>query len=158
MHRQARAWIAAHASDEPLSAVEIGSRDINGTIQDLFPNASWWGIDVVDGPNVDEVADAATWQPGEPVDLVVCCEVFEHTPSWPAIAQSMFRMLRPGGLALFTMAGPGRRPHGVGVYGPDGYYENVTPDVLDTVLHGCGFAEVTVDQRGTDVRAAARRP
>ena len=84
MHPEARAFVAGVARRAGARwVVELGARDLNGTVRDLFPSArGYTGVDLVAGPGVDVVADAADWRPREPApDLVVCCEVLEHTPA-----------------------------------------------------------------------------
>lgn len=157
MHDAAYAYVAQFATDDPISVVEVGARDVNGSVRPLFPNARYWGTDAQPGPGVDEVADGATWQPSEPVDLVVCTEVFEHTPAWREILANMVRMLRPGGRLVVTMAGPGRPVHGLHVDDPlvPGWYRNVEPHELSDALRSCGVEGFVVDVLGDDVRATA---
>ena len=163
MHVEAHAWVAKYASDETLEAVEFGARDINGSIQPLFPNARWTGVDIAEGPRVDVVANAATYTHPAPVDLVVCCEVFEHTPQWPEIVANSFRILGSDGVAIFTAAGRGRPSHsavdGLGLR-PGEYYANVHEDDLEHVMTQVGFADIVVDwlDNPGDVRAYGRRP
>ena len=162
MHKEARDYVARFATDAAIDVVEIGSRNINGTVRDLFPNARWYGIDLYEGPMVDEVADAATWQPAEPVDLVVSCEVFEHAESWRQIIANTRTMLRPGGRIVVTAAGPRRATHS-GVDGgsqlhPGEYYGNVEPLSLLETLKAAGFTQVEVDDQRTDVRGTGTAP
>lgn len=158
MHPAAYDYVARHATDDPITVVEVGARDVNYTIRPHFPNAAYHGIDAQPGPCVDEVADGATWQPPAPVDLVVCAEVFEHTPDWRNIAANIATMLRPGGRAVFTMAGPGRPPHGVNIDDPlhPGWYANIEPAELEAALVAAGFVDVEVDQLADDTRGTAR--
>lgn len=156
MHAEALAYVNRFASDATVDVVEFGSRDINGSPRPLFPNARWWGIDIVDGPAVDEVADATTWSAPEPVDMVVCCEVFEHFDGWERIVENMVANLRPGGRALITAAALGRAPHSAVDGGQlrDGeYYANVNPETLRMVLKGAGFTAIEVEDSGLDVYA-----
>jgi SAM-dependent methyltransferase len=165
MHEQAMEWIAKYATTDPVSVLDLGGRDINGSPRELWPNAtSYTVLDVTPGPNVDIVADAATWQPGgRRWDVAVAAELFEHTDQWPAICQTAWRALRPGGRFIVTTAAPGRPPHS----GVDGnalkfgeYYANVHPDRLCEALEWAGFAEVVVDMQPSpaDVRAVATKP
>lgn len=161
MHHEAREWVADFRSAAPLVAVDLGGRSVNGTARDLFPNASWTVVDVRDGDDVDVVADAATWQPDGPVDLVLCCEVFEHTPQWREIVSNIAAMLVPGGRAILTMAGPARRPHErelADPAAPDGYYDNIEPAALRKALTEARFHPFTVSEFKLDLRASAVKP
>lgn len=153
-------WVQRFATVEPVTVLDIGGRDINGSPRALFPNADYVVLDVRDEPGVDIVADAATWIPDRAYDVVVCTEVFEHTPVWRGIARTAHAALKPGGLLVTTMAGPGRAPHSAhdgGTLRQGEYYGNVDPLDLDKTLNGVGFMEVDIDCVGTDVRASARR-
>lgn len=164
MHQQAYEWVDRHADADAARVLDIGGRNINGTIRDRFPGATDYVVlDIVEDAGVDIVADAATWRPdGELFDAVVCAEVFEHTPVWREICATALAVLRPGGQFIATMAGPGRAPHSAMDGGPQLYpgehYENVDPDELADELGDLGFARIDVDQLGEDVRCVALAP
>ena len=164
MHAEAYAWVQQHATTQPVSVLDIGGRDINGSSRTLFPNATVYRVlDIAAGPNVDIVADAATWTPDGEYDVVVCTEVFEHTASWPQICATALKACAPGGTFIATMAGPGRPVHsavdGGWTLHPGEHYENVAPADLRAVLEDCGWQDVVVDRRDSpaDVRAVAVR-
>lgn len=160
MHGNVRDWVATHAPAGARLVVECGGRDINGTVRDLFVNAwSYVAVDLHPGPGVDVVGDFLDYQPPAPVDVVVCCEVAEHTDTWPGLLRHAAGMLRPGGQLLFTAAGPGRSPHSALIEGPlqpGEYYANVEPADLDVFL-GQLFTSHEVNVLGADVRAWAIR-
>lgn len=165
MHAEAYQWVQRHATQEPVTVLDIGGRNINGTVSGLFPHATVYRVlDIADGPNVDIVADASTWTPDREYDVVVCCECFEHTELWREICATAYRACRPGGRFIATMAGPGRPEHsaidgGWRLY-PGEHYANIHPQELLDVLAGCGFVDVEVDQqpRPADVRCVATKP
>jgi len=158
-------WVTRFATAAPLSILDIGGRDVNGTPRALFPNATAYTVlDLRPGANVDIVADAAEWNPdGRCWDLVLCTEVFEHTPAWPAICRTAYRTLWPGGRFIVTTAAPGRPPHS-GIDGgdrrADEHYANIDPAELRVALELAGFEQVTVDVQPSpaDVRAVAVKP
>lgn len=165
MHTEAYGWVQRHATSDAVTVLDIGGRNINGSVKDLFPNAvSYTAMDIRAGAGVDVVADAATWTPDREYQVVVCTEVFEHTASWPQICQTAFKACAPGGMFIATMAGPGRPAHSAVDGGwqlhPGEYYGNVDPGRLERELETCGFVDVTVDQQFSpaDVRAIARKP
>ena len=146
--------------------VELGSRDFNGTVRDLFPSApTYLGVDLAPGAGVDVVADAADWRPppGQPApELVVCCEVLEHTRAASAIVRNAHTLLAPGGRFVVTAASTGRPPHSALDGGPlraGEYYRNVNRRDLAGWLVGAGFAVEALEfhpDRG-DVYALARK-
>ena len=163
MHSEAYEWVRRFRSDESdLYVLDLGGRNINGSALDHFPNADKTCLDVAPGWGVDIVADASTWEPEGEWDVVLCCEVAEHTASWPGIMATAFRALVPGGELIFTCAGPGRHPHS-GVDGgrrlfPGEHYANVSVEELADVLTDVGFVDVITDSLGEDTRAWARKP
>lgn len=156
MHTAALEWVSEHAPAWPVTVIDIGGRDVNGTVRHLFNAAAYTSVDLFPGPSVDIVADFCDVVL-EPVDVVICCEVAEHTWNWPKIVARAAGTLRPGGLFIFTAAGPTRTPHSALDGGPvhDGeWYENIGPDVLDEVL-AAHFTRHEIDVTGDDIRAVA---
>ncbi|ANN16250.1 hypothetical protein SD37_11740 [Amycolatopsis orientalis] len=165
MHAEAHEWVARHATTEPVTVLDIGGRNINGSVRDLFPGATVYIVlDIADGQGVDIVADAATWTPDRQYDVVVTAETFEHTAVWPEICATAFTATKPGGRFIATMAGPGRPAHSAVDGGPTLYpgehYGNVEPDDLRAVLAECGFVDMVIDrqERPADVRCVATKP
>jgi SAM-dependent methyltransferase len=165
MHDQAMAWIAKHATSEPVTVLDIGGRDVNGSPRRLFPAATRYTVlDIRPGDGVDIVADAATWDPGgQAWDVVICAETFEHTADWRAICRTAYAACAPGGRLIVTTAAPGRPPHSA-VDGefrllPGEHYANIRPAELERVLAGAGWAGVVVDVQPSpaDVRAVAAK-
>lgn len=166
MHSEAYQWVQKYAwtpDGRECAVLDIGGRDINGSVRELFPSAKpYVSIDLEPGPGVDIVANAATWVPDRTFDIVLAVEVFEHTWQWPEICLTAYWALTLGGRFIATMAGPGRHPHS----GHDGefrllpgeYYGNVDPADLRRVLTEVGFTGIEVDQSGLDVRAVAVKP
>lgn len=156
MHAEALSYVEQFATDDDIRVIEVGSRDINGSPRPLFPNAQYLGIDVEPGRGVDVVADGTTWGPtGKKPDVVVCCEVFEHTPDWLQIIHNAHVMLKVGGRFIVTAAGPSRTPHSAvdgGALRDGEFYENIDPDELDKALTAL-FTDVEVVERGGDVYA-----
>lgn len=164
MHPEAMAWISQYATTDPVTVLDIGGRNINGSPRHLFPAATVYTVlDIADGPGVDVVADAATWVPDREYDVVVSAEVFEHTSVWPQICATAHKALKPGGRFIATMAGPGRPEHsaidGGWTLHPGEWYANVEPADLLEVLKAAGFVDITVDRQNhpADVRAVATR-
>jgi hypothetical protein len=147
-------------------------------VRPLFNEADHYlGVDIAPGPNVDVVADAATWHPGAPLprqqcrpqffDTVVCCETLEHTPAAEHICGNAHQLLLVGGVFLVTTAGLGRAPHSAVDGGPlrqvlcertgvhiDEFYRNVSRLLLSHWLAPFGFAMIDTTVPG-DIYALA---
>jgi SAM-dependent methyltransferase len=159
MHIEAYAYAVRHLSGKRFGdVVEVGSRDINGSVRPLIDCKTYTGIDLAAGPNVDVVGDAFDMR--HPCDLAVCMEVLEHEPRAEALVAHMASWLRPGGAMLVTAAGPGRAPHSAhdgGGLRPGEHYANIDPADLAAWLEAAGL-DAAVDHAGEDVRAWAVRP
>jgi SAM-dependent methyltransferase len=155
MHAAVGEWVARHAPECAGDVVDVGGRDINGTVRAIFADArSYLSVDPIDGPGVDVAVPFEEWD-GE-ADTVVCCEVAEHCEHWELLVEHAFDVLRPGGVFIFTAAGPGRGRHSAIDESPIReweWYENVEPGVLEAVMTDAGFVGVVVDVAGSDVRA-----
>jgi autotransporter strand-loop-strand O-heptosyltransferase len=93
--------------------LDIGSLDINGNNKDLFENCNYLGLDVGEGKNVDVVSVGHLFDgPDKYYDTIISTEVFEHDMFYEDTIKNIMRMLKPGGLFLFTCAAPGRPEHG----------------------------------------------
>lgn len=162
MHAEAFGFVRHVTKGQTFSRVlEIGGRNVNGTIRDLFGDARYLCLDAAPGDGVDIVADGADWTPTKRFDCVVCCEVFEHTPRWPEILATMAAALPIGGIAIVTAAAPPRLPHSAVDGGPlrEGeYYENVEPHLLAKEMAAAGFSgQVSGDDLHGDVYAIATK-
>lgn len=128
------------STDSPWRVLDVGGADVNGSIRDQLPHATWIGLDAAPAPGVDIIADAADWtSPFKEYDLVVATELFEHAERWRLIIQVMADALCEIGpeVLIATCASTGRPAHGA--RGEDGvpagqYYGNVDPDDLRAVL------------------------
>lgn len=161
MHTAAYEFVKKYRNNRACEIIEIGSRNINGTVRQLFPYAKWIGLDSVAGPGVDQVVDAVEYQPERPADIVICCEVFEHAPAWQQMVRQSFAWLKPGGYLIVTCAGPGRNPHSAVDGGRlrDGeQYENVGVTELCYVAITTGYEIVDANKLKADTRLMARKP
>ena len=120
-------------------ALDIGSLDINGANRYLFEDTDYLGIDVGNGPNVDFVCIGHEFEgPSEYYDTIITTEALEHDMYYENTIKNAMRMLKPGGLFLFTCATTGRPEHGTRRTTPqdapllDGewgdYYKNLTEE------------------------------
>jgi len=159
MHIEAYAYAVRMLAGKRFGdVVEVGSRDINGSVRSLVDCKTYTGVDLAAGDGVDVVGDAFELE--HACDLVICCEVLEHEPRPEALVAHMAGWLRPGGAMLLTMAGPGRAAHSAvdgGLLREGEHYANIDPADLAGWLTAAGL-DAFVDTAGEDVRAWAARP
>jgi SAM-dependent methyltransferase len=96
------------------NVLEIGSRDVNGSVRKLFEAAAnYVGVDLQEGPGVDLVSFGHEIDhPDGSYDITISGECFEHDPYWRETFLNMVRMTRAGGLVAFSCASLGRPEHG----------------------------------------------
>ena len=97
-----------------IRVLDIGAFDVNGNEEFLFDNCDFVGLDIGPGKGVDVVCPAQDYNaPDESFDTIISCECWEHNPYYKESIVNATRMLKPGGLFLFTCATTGRPVHGV---------------------------------------------
>lgn len=128
------------------AVLDIGSLDINGGNRQLFSNCLYIGVDLSIGKNVDFASPGhEIGLPDSSFDVVISTEVFEHDMHYSKTLNNIVRMLKPGGLFLFTCATTGRPEHGTRATtqhdapfleeaGWGDYYKNLTEDDIRQVL------------------------
>lgn len=164
MHTEAKRFVSSMLGQLPprQSVIEIGSRDINGSVRDLFGGLPYLGLDIQGGRGVDLVIDATDYTPDAPVDTVVCCEVLEHVAHPARLIEAAARFLAPDGVLLLTAATDPRRPHsavdGAGLRDGE-HYQNISRAQLRRWLEASfDTFDITVDPRGDIYAVATVRP
>ena len=93
--------------------LDIGSLDVNGTNRYLFEECEYTGLDLGEGKNVDVVCPAHLFLESDGYfDTIISTECFEHDMHFHKSLKNIVRLLRPGGLFLFTCGTTGRPRHG----------------------------------------------
>lgn len=127
--------------------LDIGSLDINGNNGFLFDNCLYLGIDVATGRNVDIVSKGHELNlPDGTFDCIISTECFEHDQYYAQTIQNILRMLKPGGMFMFTCATDGRPEHGTKRTSPQDapliqdiemwgdYYKNLTESDIREII------------------------
>lgn len=168
-----RVAAAKGLDQDPVNVLDIGGRKVSTDRYyqgpqpaELFPNAAYDILDLVDGPDVSILADATrTWTippwTHSFFDVVICTEVLEHVKDWVSLLATAHQVMRPGGTLILTCAGPGRPPH-AGFHEFDEkptneFYANVEHLELRKVLEFVGFRDVITFQVNLDTQAVATR-
>ena len=98
---------------ENKKVLGIGTFNVCGTEDQFFNNCQYEGLDLGPGPGVDIVCPAQDYNaPDNSYDVTISCECFEHNPYYKETIQNAYRMLKQGGMLLFTCATTGRPIHG----------------------------------------------
>jgi len=121
--------------------LDIGSLDINGNNQYLLDSCGYIGVDLAEGRNVDIISSGHSLNlPDNTFDTIISTECAEHDQHYKETLRNIVRMLKPGGLFLFTCATTGRPEHGTRRTSPQDapllselgdwadYYKNITED------------------------------
>jgi SAM-dependent methyltransferase len=121
--------------------IEFGER----RYMSFFPSATAYEvISVIPGPDVDYLCDVhfPDAVPLEAFDSIICTQVFEHLAYPERASQSLFRMLKPGGLLLLTA--PFLNP----VHYCPTDFRRFTPECLAMILGDVGFTIEETDFGG----------
>lgn len=145
MHPESWEWVekaARRCVPEP-AVLELGGRNVNGSNRPAFPGATrYHSVDLYEGPEVDEVADALSLGFSPVYDAVVCTNVLEHSARWWEFADRAYEALRDGGHFVVTTVDARFPQHsGIDGYGlrPDEHYGSIALADLCAALVTAGF-------------------
>lgn len=157
MNQAIWSFCSKHKNKIAGEVLEVGSRDINGTIRSVLPITI--GIDFIKGEGVDRVMNVGALLDefgADYFDCVVSCDALEHIEDWDAAWRNIWGVLKPGGVALLTMAGPWKGRHGC----PDDYHRMPLNDfvrvfgqnkVLDAFEGGPSLGAIAIKSTGLDM-------
>ena len=138
-----------------------GSLDINGNNRYLFTDCKYIGIDVGEGNNVDKVCPIHKYK-GR-FDTIISTECFEHDMYYKESLINIIKMLRKGGLFLFTCATTERVQHGTTSHSPQSaplindipewkdYYKNLTESDIKEAINIEVFKDYHFETNGMDL-------
>lgn len=126
--------------------LDVGSLDINGNNRYLFSDYTYTGVDIGEGKNVDVVCKAHKYKTSKRFDVVISSECFEHDMFYRETLLNCIKLLKSGGLFIFSCASTGRPEHGTLRTRKDSsphttkieewsnYYKNLTEEDIRDVL------------------------
>lgn len=127
------------------TVLDVGSRDVEGNIRDLFLNQNYTGVDMIGGNNVDIVVnghDMAEYFKGRQFDLVFSFDTFEHDNAFWKTIDNIYQLVKPGG--WFVVGVPGRRCP-LHEY-PNDYWRFMPNSVEEVLLKGYEDVYVEVER------------
>jgi SAM-dependent methyltransferase len=147
MAHPAQIWICENVKKQfpnhfkNVSVLDIGSLDINGNNRYLFENYTYTGVDLASGPNVDVISRGHLYKSEKQFDVVISTECFEHDEYYDLTIKNMYKLLKSGGLFVFTCAAPGRLEHGTTINSShsspftNDYYKNLSAEDIKKIIH-----------------------
>lgn len=105
-------WALANISKEDIAGkdvIEVGSYDVNGSLRciiELMEPSQYLGVDIAEGPGVDEVCPAekmADTYGKESFDVVISTCVLEHILDWKTAISNMKQICKTKGLIIFIV-------------------------------------------------------
>lgn len=117
------------------SVLDCGSLDINGNNRHLFTDCQYTGIDIIEGPNVDQVSRIHEYT-GGPFGVVISTECLEHDAHAAESIRRMIELVANDGVLIVTCATLGRPEHGTPGHeewaspGTHDHYRNIVPSEL----------------------------
>lgn len=137
--------------------LDIGGRNVNGTVRSLWPLINWVIIDL--NPENTNESNIVEWDYTksnyelERFDIILCTEVLEHCKNWYRILANAWLDLKENGTLILTCAGYGREPHSAVDGGPlreNEWYGNIDLSNIYHALHSIGFKHGEIRYSYTD--------
>lgn len=109
--------------------LDVGGADINGNNAYLFNKCIYISNDVVPSPNVLLACETEKLPFSDAsFDTIISTECFEHDMNYKKSLRKIMKLLKPGGMFVFTCATTGRAEHGTMRTTP---YDSMTTQYTD---------------------------
>jgi len=149
---------------ENITVLDVGSLDVNGNNRYLFENCYYYGIDVVDGPNVNIVTVAHYFNPPIQYNTIISTNALEHDMYWKLTIKRMYDLLLSDGLLLISCASKWKEhgtlntnPHASGTAQREdvwaNYYKNLTiEDITENFKLDLMFSKYNIEVNKKDLQ------
>jgi len=139
--------------------LEVGSRDINGSVRSFiskFSPFSYIGVDIVPGKGVDSICSAekliSTFSKNS-FDIVIATELLEHTYFWRAVVSNIKNVCKPKGYILLTT-----RSQGFPYHACPGDYWRFSIEDFQNIFSDFRIFELRKDPQAKGVFLFAQKP
>lgn len=134
--------------------IEVGSRDVNGSISPLIKSYNpqeYIGVDIIKGPGVNVICSAENLvsEFGEQsFDVVISTELLEHVRDWKLVIHNIKSICKTNGIILLTT-----RSYGFGYHGyPYDFWRYEIED-MEYIFQDCNIQKIEKDpQKGVFIK------
>ena len=119
----------------PKRVLDVGSKGKSAVVRKLFPNSRYLGIDIAEGPNVDEIVDAYCLDERfvhMRFDAVLCLHLLEHTASPWLVLEQIDQVLINSGYLYAAMPTVGYPIHNH----PSDYWRATEQAMREVIMEG----------------------
>lgn len=107
-------FVEKHKKEKNITGkvLDVGSLDVNGCLKPLFVDCEYTGVDILEGENVDIIANAQNIPfDNDTFDCVTCVEMFEHDSAFWVSILEIKRVLKSNGWLILCASGIGMHKH-----------------------------------------------
>ncbi len=139
---------------EGKRVIEVGSRDVNGSMRPLIKSydpQDYIGVDIVGSPGVDVICSAVNLVSvfGEQsFDVVISTELLEHVRDWKLVIHNIKSICKTDGIILLTT-----RSYGFGYHGYPADFWRYEIEDMEYIFQDCNIQKIEKDpQKGVFIK------